>query len=399
MSGRVRSALVGVSLLVSLYVISGGLLGQTAGEGAYRQLGVFSEVLSRIRGDYVEEPDITRVTRGALHGLLESLDPYSSYLSAQEFEAYQRRNTNHVADVGLVLSKRFGMISVIATLPDSPGERAGMRVGDFLESVAGFSTRDMSIEQAKILLAGEPGTSVKVSVVRERRTEPKDLDVVRAVWKGAAVTTRMLEADTGYLRVVTFSAGSAAEAREQLERLQRRGARKLILDLRGCATGEATEAVETARLVLEKGLIAYLEGQRFSRQAFPAEPSKTLWHGPVAVLIDASTAGSAELVAAAVGEHRRGELIGERSYGVGSVQKVIPLDDGAALILSVAKYYTPSGKAIQDSGVEPTIEVETTLDVETEAEFAPHAQPPLENDPVVLKALEVLRSKALAPAA
>ncbi|MFQ5817955.1 MAG: S41 family peptidase [Terriglobia bacterium] len=395
MSARVRSGLLGLSLLVALYVIIGGLLGQTAGEGAYRQLGVFSEVLAHIKSDYVEEPNITSVTRGALYGLLEALDPYSSYLSAREFEAYQRRNTAHTADVGLVLSKRFGMISVVAALPGSPGEHAGLRVGDLLESIAGFSTREMSVEQAKLLLAGAPGSIVKVAVVRRRAREPTELELVRAVGKGAPVTSRRLESGIGYVRVVTFSAGSAAAVRSHLERLQQRGVGRLVLDLRGCATGEAREAVTTAQLLLQKGLIAYLEGQQFSRQQFTADPRDTVWRGPLVLLMDGSTAGPAELVAAAVSEQRRGELVGAKSYGVGSVQKVIPLDDGSALILTVAKYYTASGKAIQGTGIKPTIAVEPPVELEAEEEFVPPVRPALENDPVVLKALEVLRAKVV----
>jgi len=249
------------------------------------------------------------------------------------------------------------------------------------------------------LLAGEPGTSVKVSVVRERRAEPKEIELVRAPEKAYPVTSRQLEADIGYMRVVTFRAGTAAEVREHLERLQQRGVHKLMLDLRGCAIGEASEAVDTTRWLLEKGLITYLEGQRFPRQEFKADPSRAFWRGPVTVLIDTSTAGAAEIVAAALLEYHRAEVIGEASYGVGSVQKLIPLDDGSALILSVAKYYTPAGRAIQDTGVEPSIVVEAARDLDAEAEFAPLERPPLESDPVVQKALEVLRAKSLAPAA
>lgn len=399
MSQRVRAALVSVSLLIALYVIIGGLLGKTAGEGAYQQLGVFSEVFARIRSDYVQSPDIELVTAGALRGLLESLDPYSSYLTPHEYKEYQRRNTPQAGDVGLVLSKRFGLISVVATLPDSPAERAGLRVGDLLESIAGFSSREMSVEQAGLLLAGEPGTSVRILVVRERRVEPKEIDLVRAPRKTYPVTSRQLEADIGYVRVVTFRPGTAAEVREHLERLQQAGMRKLVLDLRGCAVGEASEAVDTTRWLLEKGLITYLQGQRFPRQQFNADPSRTLWRGSITVLIDTSTAGPAELLAAALLEYQRAEVLGEPSYGVGSVQKLIPLDDGAALILSVAKYYTPSGQPIQDTGVEPSIVVEAVRDLDAEAEFAPLVRPPLERDPVVQKALEVLRAKSPVPAA
>lgn len=358
MSKRTKSVVLGVSVLIVLYVLLGSVLARTlTGEGAYRQLGVYSEVLARVKNDYVEEPNIPAVSVGALHGLLEALDPYSSYLSAREYSEYQRKRVLERGEIGGTLSKRFGYLSIVGVLPGSPADRAGLRTGDLIESINDFTTREMSVEQARILLSGEPGTIVKLSVVRTRRTEPQTVELVRAVVPVPPVETKPLEGDISYIKVAAFSAGKAAEIRNRLEQLERAGAYKIVLDLRNCAAGEASEAIETARLFLERGLIASLRGQHYPREDFSAEADKVVWRGPMAVLINVGTAGPAELVAAAILENQRGDVIGEKSYGMGSVQRLIPLDDGSALILSVAKYYSPSGKAVQDTAVTPNVAV------------------------------------------
>ncbi|MFQ5664092.1 MAG: S41 family peptidase [Terriglobia bacterium] len=394
MSARVRTAAVGISLLVVSYVLLGGLLGRTASEGAYRQLGVFSEVLTRIQSEYVEKPDLHRVATGALRGLLESLDPYSGYLSPREYAEYREKKQNpEGGEVGLVLSKRFGLIQVVSVLPESPAARAGLGTRDILESLAGFSTREMSVQQAYVLLGGAPGTSVKVAVVRAARAEPKSVDLVRARLEPTRAFSGRLEEDIGYLKIASFSRGKAEEVAAALRQLRAQGAGKLVIDLRDCAAGNIPEAVETARLLLPRGIITYVEGQQYPREQFNAEPDKVLWSGPVTVLINNGTAGAAEILAAAVLENGRGEVIGQRSYGVSSVQELIPLDDGSALILSVAKYYSPAGKAIQDNAVTPSVEVEPGEQASGESPPPrPQALPP-PGDPVLLKALELLRAQ------
>jgi len=388
-STRTKAAVLAVSLLVVLYVGLGAVLGRTASEGAYRQLAVFSEVLAQIQNNYVEDPNMPRVTVGALRGLLEALDPYSTYLSPREFAQYQQQVKNPPAgDVGLILSKRLGMVSVVAVLPDSPGTKAGLRTGDMLESIAGYSSRDMSVDQAYQLLAGEPGSAVKVSIVREQRADPQETDLVRAKLRPAKIVSGKLEGDIGYLKVVSLEPGRAAEIRSALQQLGNQGVQKLILDLRGCAAGSPEEGVETARLFLPRGTITFAQGQRYPKKTFEAVPDKVAWNGPLTVLINPGTAGPAEIVAAAVQDNKRGELVGQRSYGVGSVMKVIPLEDGSALILSVAKYYTPSGKAIQEHAVQPTVTVEQP--VEQVLTPLPNTLP-APGDAVVNKALEVLR--------
>ena len=389
MSGRVRATVLALSVVVVLYVALGGLLGRTVGEGAYQQLAVFSEVLSKIQSDYVEEPNLNQVTVGALRGLLEALDPYSSYLSPREYADYQKRKASPPAgDVGLVLSKRFGLASVVAALPESPAAKAGLHTGDIIESIGEFSTREMSIEQAYLLLAGEPGTGVKLGVVRQARAEPQDVELARARLRPAALVSGRLENDIGYLRIASFPAGRAADVAGALRQLRSQGMHKLVLDLRDAADGSEDEGVAVSRLLLDKGVITFIQGQQVPRKQFTAEPGTAVWDGPLTVLINAGTAGAAEIVAAAVGDNRRGEVIGQRSYGVGTVEKTIVLDDGSALILVVAKYYSPSGKAILDNAVTPSLEVAPPED---EAPGPQALALPAVSDPVVSKALDVLR--------
>ena len=394
MSTRARTTVLGLSLLVLLYVGLGGLLGRTVNEGAYQQLAVLSEVLTRIQSDYVEDPNLTQVTVGAMRGLLEALDPYSSYLSPREYDEYQKKTQKPLkGEVGVVLSKRYGLLNVVSVLPESPAARADLRTGDIVESVDGFSTRDMSVDQAYLLLAGEPGTTVRLSVVRQARAEPQAVELVRARLRTMRVVSGRLEDDIGYVKIAAFSEGKAAEVAAALKQLEGQGVRKLVIDLRDCASGAAEEAVAVSRLLLERGIITYLQGQQYPKQQFSAEPREAVWKGPVTVLINQGTAGPAEIVAAAVLENNRGQVVGQRSYGVGSVRKLIPLEDGSALILSMAKYYSPGGKAIQDNAVTPSVPVELTEEGAQTSSI--HAMPP-PGDPVLLKALEVLRAQPVA---
>lgn len=397
MAGRLRTGVIALSLVVVLYVLIGGVLGQTSGEGAYKQLAVLSEVLNRIRGEYVESPDMAYVTTGALHGLLESLDPYSAYLTPKEFKEYQARKGKSEADVGVVLSKN-GYIIVISTLPDSPAERAELRSGNVIESIGGFTTREMSVAQAYLLLEGEPGTAVSVSVINPFSTSATKMELIRAKPRKAQVLTTKLEDGIAYAKVASFPPGRTAELERALKRLQSRGAHKLVLDLRGTASGEMEEGISAARLFLERGLITYTRGQQSPREDFAAEPGKVVWKGSVAVLIDRGTAGPAEIVASALLDNKRAEVLGTRSFGKGSIQRLIRLDGGAALLLSVAKYYSPSGLAIQDNAVTPSVPVARSTNPFQPAPLLRHALP-APADPVVLKALEILRGEARKKAA
>lgn len=392
MSGRSRAGVVAVSLLVVGYVVVGGLLGRTASEGAYRQLAVFSEVLSRIQSDYVEDPNLARVTAGALHGMLSELDPYSGYLSPREYAEYKQKQPPPEGQVGLVLSKRFGLVSVVTVLPGSPAARAGLQTGDILESVAGFSTREMSIDQAQLLLAGEPSTPVTVSVVRQQRPDPQATELVRARLAPLHVLTARPEDGVGYLKVAAFGAGAAEEARNALRQFRSAGVRGVVLDLRDAATGSVEEAAATARLFLKGGvIITSWQGQQVPRSQLTAEGSAPVWEDPLAVLTNHGTAGPGEILAAALQDNSRATLVGQRTYGTASIQRLIPLDDDSALILTVAKYFTPAGKSISENGVTPKVEVEPGEGRALTP--VPHAVPSAD-DPVLRKALEVLQAES-----
>jgi len=367
-----KFAVLGLSLLVLSYVTLGYVLGKTNDDRTYRALLVFSEVLQHVQQDYVEEPNLQLVASGALHGLLESLDAQSSYISPRAYAEYRKYTQNSSkSDIGAVLSKRFGYIVVVATLADSPAYKAGLRKGDILEAIAGFTTRDMSIGQARILLAGEPGTSVKVSVVSRRLSgtgQAQDVEVVRRPVAFPPVMADRIEADVGYLRVAALEEGKSGEIRQKLVQFDRQGIRKLVLDLRDCAAGEIQEAIETARLFVPSGTLTTLRGQTAAAKEFLAQPGKVVWKHPVSVLISNGTSGPAEVLAAALGGNpgardSKVEIVGERSYGTASEQKLIPLDDGAALVLTVANYYTPNGKSIHDEGVSPTVEVRESTEM------------------------------------
>lgn len=412
MNRPTRILILALSALVLLYAGLGFALASRSGqENTYRSLGVFSEVLQRVEQDYVEEPNMRQVTRGAMHGLVESLDSQSGYLSAREYEDYQARVKAHArGDVGVVLSKRFGYLLVLTTMPDSPAQKAGLSTGDILETIAGFSTREISIRQAELLLQGEPGSTVKITEVRHGGTESHDLEVTRAALATPHLTAEKKEDDIAYVRVPAFTAGRAAEIRQKLQEFSKQGLHKLVLDLRDCASGIPSEAVSTANLFLSSGTITTLRGQTVPAKEFTADPQKTVWNGPVTVLLSARTAGPAEIVAAALAQDRSVPTIGERTFGSASEQTVLPLDDGGALILTTALYRDPSGKAINETGVKPSVEMANAVDDlndvtdvtagEVPGRVAAPATPHTHDDPVLKKALDLLRTQSqAAPAA
>jgi len=396
MSRLSKGIVISLSLLVFCYMGLGYVLGKTDDDKTYKSLTVYGEVLQHIQEDYVDEPDLSAVTAGSLHGLLESLDPYSGYLSPREYADYKDKQKNPPkGETGITVAKRFGYAMVVSVLPDSPAEKAGLRAGDILEAIGGFTTRDMSVSQADALLNGAPGTSVKAAVVRRGLTEPQDMEIPRAALAMPHVTADKID-DVAYLRVPTFSAGTTNELRDKLQQFDKQGLRKLVLDLRDCATGQVSEAISAAQLFVPSGTLAVLSGQTVSRKQFDAAADKVAWRAPVEVLISDSTSGAAEVLAAAIGDNHRADLVGERTFGSAAEQKLIPLEDGAAIILTVAYYYTPSGKAIIVDGVVPTVQVVLAPpDVDEEAANAapppPPAKQPTRDDPVVKKALDLLK--------
>jgi len=398
MSSLTKKLVIVLSAVVFAFVAVGYVRGRSSDEKAFRALTVYSEVLEHIQRDYVDEPNMPQVTNGALHGLLDSLDPQSSYLSPLEYSDYKQKSENAAkGGAGLAVTKRFGYISVISSLPDSPAEKAGLHIGDVLEKIAGFTTGQMAIEQAQLLLSGDPGTVVKLSVIRRGKTEPQDVELTLAKLAPPKLVEDRLEGDIAYVHVPAFEPGETKQIRDELVQLDHQGAHKLILDLRDCAFGDDQEGIATAQLFVSSGTITTLKGQTIAPVISSAEPSKAVWSQPVTVLIGNGTAGPAEIVASAIAGNHRGETVGERTYGTASYQKLIELEDGSALFLTLANYYTPEGKEIPIEGVAPTREVHSVPDdIAALTEAYPPAPSSSVTDPAVKKAIEILEA---APAA
>ena len=363
MNRAARIGIVVVSVVIFCYAGLGHVLGRVTDDKAYKSLTVYGEVLQKIQQDYVDDPNMHTVTAGSLHGLLESLDPQSSYLTPREYDEYKKKSQNSgTGETGLTLSKRYGYVIVLSVLPDSPGTKAGVRSGDIFESIGGFTTRDMSVGQALNLLSGQPGTGIKVAVIRRGKATPDEVDIVREKLATPKIIVQKADPDILVLRLPSLDAGRADEVRNRLLDAEKQGIRKLIVDVRECGRGPVSEAISLARLFVPSGTITTLRGQTVSAQVFSADPKQVVWKNSVSVLIDATTSGAAEVFASAIVANHRGDVVGERTFGLASEQKLITMDDGAALILTVANYYNPGGKSILEEGITPTETVRAVPD-------------------------------------
>jgi carboxyl-terminal processing protease len=403
MSKKLQVLLLTSSMLIIAFVmISGlGVMASSNNDNTYSHMQVYSEVLHRIRTEYVEEPNIGSVTSGALHGLLESLDANSSYLSPAEYKAFKAKKTDGKAGIGATISKRFGYAMVVSVIPGGPADKAGITAGDILEFVDGDSTHEMSLASVKLRLAGEPGSRVEASVIRARKVEPQKVTFIREMENVPQVHEQSMPDNVGYIKADVLTKGKAQEIASKIKSLQKQGAKKLVLDLRNDSEGDEDEGVAVANLFLDKGVIASLQGQKYDKVVFNADPQKKITDLPVAVLVNRGTAGPAEIVAAALLDNNRGEVVGDKTFGEGSVTKLIEVPDGSALILSIAKYYTPSGKIIQDNGVTPNQLIASSADIAAalpddedggNATEEPQKTGPKE-DEQLHRAIEVLKAK------
>ena len=402
MSKITKFVLLLSSLFVVLFVVIGslGVHADSKSDGAYRQLGVYSEVLSRIRTEYVVEPDMNQVTDGALHGLLESLDANSSYLNPAEYKAYTERKAEGKASIGAAVSKRYGYAAVVSVIPGGPADKANLESGDIIEAIEGKTTREMSLAEIDGQLLGKPGSVINLSVVRPRKAQPQKTPVTREIIVTPPVAEKQMDDNIGYIRVITFTKGRSQEIANQVKTAQKQGARKLILDLRNCGAGDEQEGIATANLFLNHGMIAYLQGQKYAKQTFNAEASKAITNLPIVVLVNKGTAGPAEIVASSILENARGDVLGDKTFGDGAVQQLFPLPDGSAVMISIAKYYSPSGKANQDTAVTPNILVADTDDYaspddgeDDSANPTPDTKQKDQPDEQLRRAVEVLKNK------
>lgn len=400
MSSRIKYSVVSASTCLTLLLLFGWGVGRGASQDdTLKHIGVFSEVVGYIEKQYVEEPDMKSVTMGALDGMLESIDPFASYLTPDQYREYVKTKDAKRADVGLVLAKRYGTLVVVDAIPGSPAAKAGFTTSDMIESIKGVATRDMPLAYAYMLLQGDAGSDVDLSVVRVRHPEPETVKLTRSVSSPLPVETKVLANGVGYINVNSLSPAHVKEAADAIKQLQRDGAKKLLVDLRYCGVGAPEDGIAFANLFLKSGRITYLKGQKVSEQDFNADPAKDITDLPVAVLVNRGTADGAEVAAAALQGNKRAQLVGERTYGDAGQRKALAMDDGSAIILTVAKYYSSDDKAIQDTAVTPgtvVADAEPQVEYDENGDVVPSAAPEntqpkkLEDDPVVKKALEVL---------
>lgn len=367
-----------------------GFFGVHAGadqDGAYRQMNVYQQVLKRIQTDYVTEPNMNDVTTGALHGLLESLDADSSYLTPTEYKIFKDRPATGVAQIGITVSKRFGYATVVNVLPGSPADKEHVNDGDVIESIGDQSTRELSLAVIRMLLDGKAGTTVNISLVRPRKPDPDKLTLTRAIVPVPALSEQQYEnASILYLKPVVINKARVDELATKIKAAKNH---KILLDLRDVSGGDADEGMRLANFFINQGTLGALEGQKFPRQTFTADPARYLTGAPLAVLVNRGTYGAAELTAAAIEGAKRGDVVGERTFGEGSVQKTIDLPDGSALLLTVAKYQGPDGKKIQDEAVIPTVQVGQAPDDDTADQ-----ESPAKGDEPLNKALQLLKAKS-----
>ena len=360
-------------------------------DGAYRQMIVYRQVLNKIQTEYVTDPNINNVTTGALHGLLESLDADSSYLTPTEYKIYKERPVTGVAQVGITVSKRYGYAIVVSVLPGSPADKEHIADGDVIESIGDQSTRELSLAVIRLMLEGKSGTTITLSVVRPRKTDPDKITLTRSITEAPALIEQHYENAT--ILYLKPGALTASRVDEIAAILKSANGRKVLMDLRDSSGGDAQQGLRLANFFVKQGTLAALEGQRFPRQTFTADPAQFLTDSPLVVLVNRGTAGPAELTAAAIEDLKRGDVVGERTFGQGSAQKTIELPDGAALLLTVAKYQSPSGKKIQDEAVIPNVVVGQVSEDEYEE------APPANGDEQLNKALQVLKANNGAQAA
>ncbi|MBI5086786.1 MAG: PDZ domain-containing protein [Acidobacteria bacterium] len=411
MSNGFKYSVVTVSAILVTLLLVGAMVGQSQ-EGSpadpYKHINVFTEVFAKIKAYYVEEPEMKNVTLGAVNGLLVSLDPFASYLNADQYKQYLKTKEDPKAGVGLLLSRKYGYeIGIVDAIDGSPADKAGLATGDIIEAINGISTRDMPLAYADVLLHGEKGTTVELTVLRLRRPEPTKVTLTRAVVTPPALESKMLDKETGYLAVADLSAGKSRGVAAAVASLQKQGAAKLVLDLRHSAVCVPEEGIALANLFLEKGTLGSLSGQKVKKQQFEAVAEKAVFKGELVVLTNRGTAGAAEIAAAALLDNKRAQVVGERTYGDAAQRKAIATDDGGAVLLAVAKYYSPGGKAIQDVSVTPSVAVADMepepLDEDESAQAKPTPAPKPEAKPaedlILKRALEVLSGKAVQAAA
>ena len=348
------------------------------------ELRSFSDVFARIKADYVESVEDKTLLENAIRGMLTGLDPHSAYLDQEQFKELQVGTSGEFGGLGIEVGMEDGFVKVIAPIDDTPAQRAGVQPGDLIIRLDETPVKGMILNDAVKLMRGKPGTDITLTIVREGQEAPLKITVTRDVIKVKSVKQRVLEPGFGYIRISQFQATTADNLVQAVDALKKEGKlRGLVLDLRNNPGGVLNGAVAVSDAFLDKGLIVYTEGRiADSRLRFNATPDDVISRAPLVVLVNQGSASASEIVAGALQDHKRAIVVGNRTFGKGSVQTIVPLNNGTAVKLTTARYFTPNGRSIQAEGIVPDIELEnvrladaeTTFEAVKEADLSRHLQ-------------------------
>ncbi len=409
MSFKAKLVLVALSTALAIYAVAGGLLARRANAVAkgnpYVQLKIFNEVVKHIANDYVDEPDLSKVRVGALRGLAEGLDPYCAYLSPEQAQRFKPEAMT-ATPFGMVVSKYAGFAYAVAVVPGSPAAQAGVKTGDFIEYINATATRDISLYEALEMLVNVPdGGAIEVTILRPGRPKGEKHTLKKVGTFQSLVESRMETPDTGYIKVGLLTKGKAEQVLAAARQLQQRGAQKLLLDLRESSHGDLAEGIALAGAFAPSAAVARKLSAGNQVETLTAPPGPVAFEGTLVVLTDRSTAGPAEIVAAAARDNKRGEVVGEKTFGAGSRQELFPLRDGSALLLTTTRYAPATGKSFMEEPVKPSVEVKVAAaepalpDLDADGPPAPESPdeqkkvaPPSE-DAILKRALELLKGE------
>ena len=392
-----KKALVIGSLLVVLTLSLGGSAASKSATGGatYEQLRLFTEVLSIVQNQYVDEVPPKELIYSAIKGTLRGLDPHSSFLDPESYREMQVETTGSFGGLGIEITLKDDVLTVVAPIEGTPAYRAGLQTGDKIVKIDGLVTKDMSLPDAVKRMRGKPGTKVTISVVREGWTEPKDYDITREQIRVQSVRTHDLGGGVAYIRLRQFQEQTPSDLDSALDKFSKNGMKSLILDLRNNPGGLLTAAVEVSEKFVEDGkLVVYTEGRvRNQNMRFSAHAKKAFNGIPMVILVNQGSASASEIVAGALQDWGRAMVVGTQTFGKGSVQTIIPLSDGSGLRLTTAKYFTPKGRSIHGKGITPDIVVELPKD-EAKRDRVPSADPleELKKDIQVQRALDVIKT-------
>jgi carboxyl-terminal processing protease len=375
-----KKVITGKIFLICLIIIPALFTGQQHVLGAsdemqetYKNLEVFSDVLSIVQQNYVENIDTQAAIEGAIKGLLSSLDPHSSYLKPDDFKELQVETKGSFSGIGIEITTKDDMLTVVSPIEDTPAFKAGIQAGDRIIKIEGESTKDMSLVEAVKRLRGPKGSEVTISIHREGWTDLQEFTIIRDVIPIYSVRSNILETGYGYARITNFQRNTSQDLQDAVDKLLLENKLKgLVLDLRNNPGGLLDASVKVADLFLDEGIIVSTKGRlEDQNMEFSAHSGGPEYDFPIVVLINGGTASASEIVAGALQDHKRALILGTQSFGKGSVQTIIPMNDGAGLRLTTARYYTPNGISIQATGITPDVLVPAVESKEEDTDKGP----------------------------